>query len=444
MAARAGARGARGRAIVLGVMIAGVAAGCTVPAPTPAASDSSSSASIAPVDGSAAACAPNIEEIVARDDTQSTDAVSEELADRYDAAAAAVFEQVRDFAPAAVVAVRGPDGTWAKAYGSADLASEVPATTDMHQRVASVTKTFVGTALLQMADEGMVSLDDAIDDYVPNVPNGSHITLRELITMTSGLPNYSDDPAWWDAFVSDPTAAWAPQDLLAHAWAMPTSFAPGSDMEYSNTNFVLLGLVIEHVTGMPLADALQTRILDPLQLDATTYPSDATMPTPHLNGYTLDSAPPPGTTWVDATGWNPSAAGASGAMVSRADDLLTWGRVLATGQGVLSASAQQERLAALGTTNLGLGRFYGQAIMCADQWIGHDGNISGYNTMLRYNSDTDTTIVVEATGLDATGTPPRVYVIEEYFAALATIAGHPFTPKVIPPEFQFQVPIPEL
>jgi len=240
----------------------------------------------------------------------------------------------------------------------------------------------------------------------------------------------------------DPTAAWVPQDLLAHAWAMPTSFAPGSDMEYSNTNFVLLGLVIERVTGMPLAEVLQRQILDPLHLDGTTYPSDATMPTPHLGGYTLVPGPTLDTTWVDASGWNPSAAGASGAMISRADDLLTWGRVLATGQGVLPASAQKERLAAMGTTNLGLGRFYGQAIMCADQWIGHDGNISGYNTMLRYNADTDTTIVVEATGLDATGTPPRVYVIEEYFSALATIPGHPFAPKVIPPELQIQGLVP--
>jgi D-alanyl-D-alanine carboxypeptidase len=428
--------------MILGAVITSAMSGCTFPVPPPATTGPS--ASMAPVDGSAAACAPNIDEIVAQDDTQSTDAMSEDLAERYDAAAAEVFEQVRTFAPAVVVAVRSPEGTWTKAYGASDLVGDVPATTDMYQRVASVTKGFVGTALLQLADEGSLSLDDAIDDYVPNVPNGSHVSLRELVTMTSGLPNYSDDPAWWSAFEGAPTAAWAPQDLLAHAWAMPTSFAPGSDMEYSNTNFVLLGLVIERVTGMPLAEALQTRILDPLHLDGTTYPSDATMPTPHLHGYTLVPGPTLDTTWVDASDWNPSAAGASGAMISRADDLLTWGRVLATGQGVLPASAQKERLAALGTTNLGLSRFYGQAIMCTDQWIGHDGNISGYNTMLRYNSDTDTTIVVEATGLDGTGTPPRVYVIEEYFSALATVAGHPFTPKVIPPELQVQALVPHL
>ena len=399
---------------------------------------------MAPVEGSAAACAPNIDEIVAQKDTQSKDAMSDDLADRYDAAAADVFAQVSTFAPAVVVAVRGPEGTWTKAYGTADLVADVPATTDMYARVASVTKSFVGTALLQLADEGRLSLDDAIDDYVPNVPNGSHVTLRELVTMTSGLPNYADDAAWWDAFVGDPTAPWAPEDLLATAWAMPTSFAPGSDMEYSNTNFVLLGLVIERVTGMPLAEALQTQILDPLHLDGTTYPTDATMPTPHLGGYTLNPGPTMDDTWVDASGWNPSAAGASGAMISRADDLLTWGRVLATGQGMLPASAQKERLAALGTTNLGLGEFYGQAIICTDQWIGHDGNISGYNTMMRYNSDTDTTIVVEATGLDATGTPPRVIVMEEYFSALATIAGHPFTAKVVPPELQVQTLVPHL
>lgn len=434
--------------IILGVVITGAMSGCTGIFPGPAPANTAASSSMAPVEGSAAACVPNIDEVVAADDTQSNDVMPEALTSRYDAAAAAIFEQVRTFAPAVVVGVRSPEGTWTKAYGTADLVGDVPATTDMYQRVASVTKSFVGTALLQLVDRGSVSLDDVIDDYVPNVPNGSRITLRELITMTSGLPNYSDDPSWGAEFLSDPAATWSPERLLNHAWAMPTSFAPGSDMEYSNTNFVLLGLVIERATGMPLAEALQTQILDPLELDGTTYPTDATFPTPHLNGYTVLDTVLPGATkddkWADATEWNPSAAGASGAMISRADDLLTWGRVLATGQGVLPASAQKQRLAALGSAHLGVGEFYGQAIVCAEGWIGHDGNISGYNTMLRYHPGTDTTILVEATGFDATGTPPRVIVIEEFFSALATIAGHPFTTNVIPPELQLQGLVPEL
>lgn len=427
---------------------------CTSGSPAaPSASPAPSSvAPGVPVAGSAAACVPNPRKVVSAKNTQSTKPIARALASEYDAAASAVFAQVKVFAPSAVVGVRGPEGTWTKAYGAADLTTTSqatgPATVDMYQRIASITKTFVGTVVLQLADQRKLSLDDPIDDYVPNVPSGSHITLRELITMTSGLPNYSNSAEWGADFLSDPTAQWQPQQLLDDAWAMPTSFAPGSNMEYSNTNFVLLGLVIERVTGQSVGDAIQTRILDPLHLTATAYPIDAAIPSPHLTGYTLPltvyGGADPTSTWVDASGWDPSSAGAAGAMTSRVDDLLVWGRALATGHGVLPSSAQMQRLESFATSTLGAGEFYGDALMCKDGWIGHNGNMPGYNSMMRYNPQTDTTIVVEATGLDATGKPPRVFVIEEYAAALAGVAGHPFTPPVIPAEQQIEGLVPHL
>ena len=437
-----------GVGLAVAVALALALSACTggAPAATPAPS---AAATFEPVAGSAAACVPNAAEVVAAKDTQSTEPMPAELSDDFDTAASAVFEQVKDFAPAVIVGVRSPQGTWTEAYGAADLITGAAASTDMHQRIASITKTFVGTVVLQLADESELSLDDPIDHYVPRVPNGSHITLRELITMTSGLPNYSDNPEWGAEFLSDTAAQWTPEQLLADAWAMPTSFAPGSNMEYSNTNFVLLGLVIEAVTGQRVDEAVQSRILDPLRLTSTTYPTDAALPSPHLNGYTLPltvyGGADPTDTWMDATAWNPSSAGAAGAMTSRAEDLLVWGRALATGHGVLAASAQVQRLSSFATATLGAGEFYGEALMCKDGWIGHNGNMPGYNSMVRYNSDTDTTIVVLATGLDATGNPPdRVFVIEEYAAALAGVAGHPFSADVISPEQQVQGLVPHL
>ncbi|MGW9630219.1 serine hydrolase domain-containing protein [Agromyces sp. NPDC055520] len=435
-------------AVGLGLALLLTLGACTGGAPA-ATSAAPTAASFEPVDGSAAACVSDAEEVVAAKDTQSTEPMSAALSTDFDAAASAVFEHVEVFAPAVVVGVRSPQGTWAEAYGTADLVTGAAAATDMHQRIASVTKTFVGTVVLQLADEGELSLDDPIDHYVPGVPNGSRITLRELITMTSGLPNYSDNPEWGADFLSDTGAQWAPQQLLHDAWAMPTSFAPGSDMEYSNTNFVLLGLVIEEVTGQSLDEAVQTRILDPLRLTSTIYPTDAAVPSPHLGGYTLPltvyGGADPTDTWVDASEWNPSSAGAAGAMISRVDDLLVWGRALATGQGVLAATAQVQRLSSFGTSMLGPDEFYGEALMCKSGWIGHNGNMPGYNSMVRYNPDTDTTIVVLATGLDSTGNPPdRVFVIEEYAAALAEVAGHPFSPHIVTPEQQVQSLVPHL
>jgi D-alanyl-D-alanine carboxypeptidase len=400
------------------------------------------------VAGSAASCVPNPKQVVAQKDTQSTKGMLTALAKEYDTAAAAVFTKVAPFAPGVIVGVRGPKGTWTKAYGLADLTNSTPATTDMYQRIASITKPFVGTVILQLADERRLSLDDPIDDYVPNVPNGSHITLRQLITMTSGLPNYSDDAAWGADVLSDPTAQWTPDRLLEDAWAMPTSFAPGANMEYSNTNFVLLGLVIERVTGQTLSEALTDRILKPLHLNDTTYPTDATLPAPHLTGYTIPlvvyGGAPATDTWLDASGWNPSSAGAAGAMISRVDDLLVWGRALATGRGVLPSSAQVQRLKSFATAHLSAGEFYGEALMCKDGWIGHNGNMPGYNSMVRYNPQTDTTIVVAASGLSGTGVPPRVIVIEEYAAALASVAGHPFSPDIVPPAQQVHGLVPHL
>jgi D-alanyl-D-alanine carboxypeptidase len=420
-----------------------------------AAPDASSTPAIAPdltpatpVAGSAAACVPNPEDVVAAEDTQSTRRMSVERAADYDAAAAAVFAQVEADAPAVIVAVRGPDGTWTKAYGVADLVSGAPASVDMYQRIGSVTKTFVGTALLQLVDQGRLSLDDPIDHYVPKVPNGSRITLRQLVTMTSGLPDYQDEPTFLGEWLADPAASFTSDQLLAAAWALPTKFPPGTGMFYSNTNYVLLGLAIEQVTGKSLAEVIETQILDPLHMDSTTLPTTAAFPSPHLNGYsTLPNAltgTTPGNRWVDATDWNPQLFGAAGAMTSQVGDMLTWGRALGTGQGLVETSTQVQRLESFATSNLGPVDFYGEGLVCKDGWLGHAGAFMGYNTNLVYHPDIDTTIVVEATGEDSSSTPPRVVVTQEMTSALADIAGKPYTPFVVPPALQVQGPVPEL
>jgi D-alanyl-D-alanine carboxypeptidase len=443
---------ARRRWALLGLGVAAVLAvsGCTIGAPAASAppSPNATEKTAKPVAGSAAACTPNAEGVVAAKDTQSTKPMSDEDAAAYDAAAASVFEQVKADAPAVIVGVRSPQGTWTKAYGVADLVTGAAASVDMYQRIGSVTKTFVGTALLQLTDQGRLSLDDPIDHYVPKVPNGSRITLRQLVSMTSGLPDYQDNSTFLGEWLADPAASWTEDERLAAAWALPTKFPPGSDMFYSNTNYVLLGMAIEQVTGKPLAEVIEAQILDPLELDSTTVPTAAEFPSPHLNGYsTLPNAltgATPGNRWVDATDWNPQLFGAAGAMTSQVGDLLTWGRVLGTGQGLLEASTQVQRLQSFGTSNLGPADFYGDGLTCKDGWLGHAGTFMGYNTNLVYHPDIDTTIVIEATGEDASSTPPRLVVTQALTSALADIAGQPYTAIVVPPALQVQAPVPEL
>ncbi|WP_308465259.1 serine hydrolase domain-containing protein [Rathayibacter soli] len=421
-----------GAAMVLAV--SGCTAGASAEAPTPARTSS-----VTPVAGSAAACVPDPKQAATQKDTQSTKPMPAAVVGRYDAAVTAEFAKVKESAPSVIVGVRSPKGTWEKAYGLADIATKTPSSTSMYHRIGSVTKTFVATAVLQLAEQGKLSLDDPVDDYVAGVPNGSHITLRELVTMTSGLGSYSADPQFASEVLSQPERQWTPQELLDQAYSMPTSFPPGTNMQYSNTNYVLLGQVIEYVTGKSWEDVVKEQILKPLHLTSTVLPTGNIMPSPHTTGYTHMTNEIVGATptnaWTDATDFTPSATGAAGAMISRLGDLLTWGHALATGQGVLPASAQVQRLSSFATmSGIGGTVFYGDGLMCKDGWIGHSGNIAGYNTVLLCNPSTQTTLAIEATGDTETATPPRVYIEDELTSILAKIAGHPYLATVMPPD----------
>ena len=132
-----------------------------------------------------------------------------------------------------------------------------PPDADTHFRIASITKTMTSAVILQLAQEGKLALDDPVSKYIPDVPDGDNITLAQLLEMRSGLYSFTDDPAISEAMDDDPTRVWTPQELLDIAFAQPPMFAPGADYYYSNTNYVLLGLIIEQLEGRPLADVVR-------------------------------------------------------------------------------------------------------------------------------------------------------------------------------------------
>ena len=276
-----------------------------------------------------------------------------------------------------------PQGTWIKAYGEADPVAHAPMTADMHTRVGSITKTFTGTLLMQLQEQGMVSLDDTIDRYVTGVPNGDVISLRQLANMTSGVASYTRNQAFVDALSTNPTAVFTPEQLLAYGLSQSPSFAPGAQFDYSNTNTILLGIVIEKVTGQPIGDVFKEQILDPLQLNNTIWPGTSPdMPTPYPQGFTLQSQDATPDHPGNATNWNPSWGWTAGAMIMDMRDLLTYGRALGTGQGLLGPAAQAERL-----TSFPGSAGYGLAVGCIDGWVGHAGELPGYNTsrLLRHD-----------------------------------------------------------
>ena len=318
-------------------------------------------------------------------------------------------------APGVVAAVQTPRYTWVGALGVADRASGESMTPDMHHRIGSVTKTFTATLLLQAAEEGLLSLDDTIEQYVKGVPNGDKITLRQMSDMTSGIASYTADEQWANELLSDPHRVWKPEELAQIGIKDSPLFDPGTEWFYSNTNYTLLGLVLEKVTDKPIGQLYREQIIEPLDLKNTSFPdpSDSSIPEPHAQGYTLQGQSSGGKP-IDSTDWSPSEAWTAGQMISTADDLLVYGRALGTGKGLLSPEKQSERLGSFVSDvpplnkpplkgdlayGIGLGKDHG--------WVGHNGEIPGYNTYLFYHPKLDAVVAVEVNSDIPSGDCPK-------------------------------------
>lgn len=291
--------------------------------------------------------------------------------------------------PGVQVALSAPGkGTYVRAFGVADKATGASMTDGLNMRIGSETKTFTVTAMLKLVDEGKIGLDDPIGKYVDGVPNGDRITLRELAGMRSGLFNYSADEDFFKALTSDPRRPFSPQELLAYSFKHPVLFEPDAKFSYCNTNLILIGLVVEKISGQTLADYITEEVVEPAGLKHTLFPTGAEFPAPHAQGYTDQTAT--GKT-EDAADWNPSWGWAAGAMISDLTDLRQWAKVLATGE-LLTPATQAERLdvvPALPGTGYGLGIFNVQG------WIGHNGSLPGYQSLTVYNPEqSDATLVV--------------------------------------------------
>lgn len=189
--------------------------------------------------------------------------------------------------PGAVITVRTPDGEMSATYGSRTDTGSVPVTLADHVRIGSITKTFTGTVILQLAQEGKLNIDAPVTEYRPDVPNGDKITLTQLLDMRSGLYNYSESVDLNKALDDDPAKVWTPAELLTLGLKYPAYFPPGTDFHYSNTNFVLLGLIIEQLDKRPLGSVYQTRLFTPLAMHETSFPpaADTAIPAPHPRGY---------------------------------------------------------------------------------------------------------------------------------------------------------------
>ncbi|MEW2587954.1 serine hydrolase domain-containing protein [Streptomyces virginiae] len=324
--------------------------------------------------------------------------------------------------PGVIVALSAPGkGTYIRSFGVADKATGMPMSPGLNTRIGSETKTFTVTALLQLVDEGKVGLDDPIGKYVSGVPNGDRITLRELAGMRSGLFNYSADEDFGKAFLSDPRRPFTPQQLLGYSFKHPVLFEPNAKFDYSNTNLILLGLVVEKVTGQKLDDYINREVVAAAGLKHTLFPVGAEFPSPHAQGYTDQTLS--GKT-ANATDWNPSWGWAAGAMISNLSDLRSWAKTLATGT-LLKPATQAERLKVVPSLP---GAGYGLGIFNVQGWIGHNGSLPGYQSLTVYLPGPQATLVVLLnTDTDYQGNEP------------STLFGQAIT-RIVTPDHVFTLP----
>lgn len=297
--------------------------------------------------------------------------------------------------PGAIVGVWRGRRSWTAALGVADLRTRRPIAFDDKMRIGSITKTFTGTLVLQLVDQHRLRLDDPVSAYYPGVPNGTHITIRQLGDMTSGLFDYTYDPTLIKMADANPQRNYSPEQLLRLGFRHKPYFPPGKGWRYSNTNTVLLGLILERMTAKTIADQYRTRIWQPLHMEATSFPSNGTIPPPHTRGYYFgtfdDPKVPPGTPPRDVTNDNPSWGWAAGAMISTLADLHRYAKPLATG-ALLSPSTQRERLRWHRAPKGGVK--YGFAIFDAGGALGHNGELPGYQSFMGYDPQSDTEVIV--------------------------------------------------
>jgi D-alanyl-D-alanine carboxypeptidase len=292
--------------------------------------------------------------------------------------------------PGVVVGVWVPGkGEFVKGFGYANLSPQAPMALADRFRIGSNTKTFVATVLLQLVDEKKLTLDDTIAHFNLglSVPNENTITVRQLAEMRSGIIDIYAVPG----VQQEAEAVWAkrtPRQWVTLAGKQPPLFAPGAKYNYSNTNWFLLGLIIEKVTHDTIEHQIESRLLTPMGLGHTTFPTtDRNMPAPYAHGYSLDDKKQ----WIDESAvLPPSVSWAAGAMISDMADMKTWVKAYVTGT-TNSAPSQKARLTCIPTGEGNLA--FGLGIGCSAGWYGYTGGIRGYNTGAYYMPATGITII---------------------------------------------------
>lgn len=308
-----------------------------------------------------------------------------------------VVEGVEQGLPGVILLVDRPgtDRDFLAAKGWADRDAQLALSSDARFRVASNTKAFVGLALAQLDTEGVLELDDPVSMWLDptltqDIENAELVSVRQLLDHTSGIYDYLDE-AFEAAIEADPDHAWTTDEALGYARGEPASFEPGEGWEYSNTNYLLAGKVIEAATGQPWGEVVHARVLEPLGLDASFIEGSGTPTGPIVHGY--------GEGGRDMFAINTGYGLPDGGLVATAQDLATFVRAIATRAEPLAAASTlaTSDLVDAGDDRYGLGISYWPDLDGVEAW-GHGGNLEGYQSEMFYFPAQDVTLVLLVNG----------------------------------------------
>jgi D-alanyl-D-alanine carboxypeptidase len=322
----------------------------------------------------------------------------------------AALDDLHDLGITGVQGVTRAGGVTARSRaGVGDLARGTPVPLDGHFRMGSNTKTFVAVVVLQLVGEGRLSLDDTVERWLPGVVagngnDGRRITVRHLLQHTSGLYNYTNDLTAlgsYEGYLAHRFDHYDPADLVALAMKHEPGFAPGTRWDYSNTNYILAGMVIERVTGRSWATEVRDRILRPLDMRGTSAPGDRpSLPAPHAKGYQQWA---PGGALTDTTLFNPTVAGSAGNLITTPTDLARFWQALERGRLLKPRQMAQLHQTVLAGTfqDYYPGVRYGLGIMyfpnrCGGYWS-HGGDVPGMRTANGVSAGGDRVAVLSLT-----------------------------------------------
>ena len=299
---------------------------------------------------------------------------------------------VRTDGPGAVVLIaRGERVVLRRARGRAQIELAVPLQPEHVFRIASVTKIFTAATILKLVEQGKLSLDDTLAAHLPEVGAAGRVTIRQLLTHSGGIPESSAGPPGSTRRGSDRASR------IAEIGSRPLAFEPGSQWSYSNAGYILLGAVIERISGERWPVAMQKAFFDPLRLTHTRYGDTASIVPGRAAGYTTDG---PGHAVQNVTAVDAAVPDAAGALVSTADDLLRWVRAVTHGQAITRESYQRMVTpsevppAAPTRDRYGFGVYVWQ--IRGETVIGHTGQIPGFASVVAYVPEHDITIIALA------------------------------------------------